>query len=403
MSVNTLEMDYNVYQMKMIFSIKKTLLILFSNGRIVNINPRLLPSLDRKRIKKKDISLIFNLQKMFVVKFKLLPCQDRLLLYVFDQKQPGHSLNFDYNKVFMVDPESLVAGKISALAVGNLEDDNVTSDFQGTLLFSVKKKKSKWQVEVNVVEIKKVKEEWSLLSKSQNKKNLELSGICDSEAIPGSICYMGKHRALIVGHRDGKIYVFDVSFLANKENNKDIVLKSQFCTEHLQQKKDFAKDFAEEMLTSWDQRFLICRCKSSRIFIFKYEKFALEMAHEVKIFDPIQHISLSTNGRFLATCGIFFGSVMRVDLSQVDEKSFGQNCVDLISVFREKATAEGKTEAEQYKDNLKKQIKCFKFGSPEAYEDIIEGNRLENKILAGQARNFKGQKLISKAKEELEM
>lgn len=380
--------------MKMLRNFEQRLMILFSNGKMIYKCPSQLRNMTRKNIRKEDQSIIFNLKDINLVKFEVLRSQDRLLLFNYNKKLKSSKF-FDYNQCFIVDPTGMIEDKAPISAVGSLGDNNVACDYDGSNVFSIKLDKKGWKVQLTKVYFK---ENYKFKVHSKKNCTIVLTEISESKELPAAMWFAEKTESLIVSHRNGQILIYKVDNLLKESAVRDANLTSESFTDYLIQNEDFKMDFGEDLLMSWDEKYLICRCKSSRLFIFKLENFQLNFVKEIITYDPIYNIGLSFDGRFLVTSGMFFESIMRVDLSKVDVNSFGENCFNLIKLFEERADDEGKEESENYQ-KLDDKIKCYKFGNLQTFGDIRNKDLMKYRVAYYQSKNI-NQKITNEQKKK---
>lgn len=312
-----------------------------------------------------------------------------------DQKAEG----FDYDRFMMVDLNMQVQGKVLAIANGYREDHNIATDFEGSRLFSVYKHPERhWQVYHTQVNLDKSKKTFLMKNKQFVVRESEEFG-----NLPASLCFVDKCKKLFIGTREGPILVFEITFSdADKIPKKELISVHRFNLvdslkkEKKSKKKDFKKkdytpddksedsgtehtNFFEEIIPNYDESYLLARTYMSSVVVLSILPGKLELVRRFRFSSSIQHMALSANGRYLATCGIFIDSIKRIDLSVVDPQAFGNGCLDFMKYIDKLADPQTRKNAANEKKRQDKMI-CYRYGSKKKYYQMIEKNRKKHLI-----------------------
>lgn len=336
-----------------------------------------------------DIKNYFNINEFTIIKFRILKCQNRLLLYL--KKDDCENKKIKYNYGAIVDLEQNIKFKGLVAGYGVQEDNNICTNFDGSLVFSVFLKEKLYFV-ANTIK----SENHQFMN--EKKHNLSLKEFEDEEEeIPPAMCFSEKESFLFVADRKGWVFTY---FIDPKVNKRNLQLEVHFPELEIPKNEDYEKDYIEEMLVNWDQNYLICRTQHSRILIYKIEKKKLGFVKEYQFNNKLHQMTLSKNGRFLAVCGFFFESIGRIDLSSIDGASFGDQCYDLIKYEESRASEEGKKNANAMKDRYDK-IKCYRYGSINKYIVYLKERKKINNIKNEQNAQRQGRQDVANQRDNI--
>lgn len=354
-------------------SLNNKILILFSNGEIIFDKLNTIQGINESNDWNANLETVFDFSKFRVLEFRLLECQTRALFYL-----KSLSSNTGFDKIALVDLNLEIKGKGLVNAFGQADQKNVSANFDGSVIFSVRSKKKKTNRKKKSVNILLHKLKKTLLKKNKsfefNTKTLKLQKP-NSDLIyktPTAICFLYKINLLLVAVPSGELFTFDVGLLMTDQiNRKQIEIKSHSVLNFFSKKTlDFEQDFFIEILRNWDQRYAFGATSLSKIIIMRVQGNLLEKVRKIEDLG-IFRINLSSNGKFLAYCGAFFESISQIDLETLDQESFGKNCENIVSRYRALASPEAVKRGDR-EDNFFEKMCAYRFGSMQKLMEIDE-------------------------------
>jgi hypothetical protein len=359
------------------------LLVLASDKNIYKIELEELNFENRNVIffKSDDLEeLKINLQKKFkIANFDLLDCQNRLVLYIQDTEKQNIWQSPYYVECKLFDLSERIYHPLLLKANGNSIYETTASNFDGSLIFSVNFEKSN-DPESNEMEFKLIANYFKE-DNFEKKHKFEINGSfkCpevkfkddfEFESNITSMCYLYKksdfeNDLLVVAEHNGLISLFEVE-IKEKKKKKEISLRN--ISEYNSLNIPFSEndddmilnfDYADQIIKSFDHKYIIIRTALSKIIILEIdaEKNFIEKIIIEKKF-PFCDMSLSLNGRYLTTGGIFLESIIKFDLSGFDKESFKIDFNACFELNKENSEFGEVEETEDIFDDFKK----LKFG-----------------------------------------
>ena len=371
---------------------EEKIVLLYNNSSFLVEKINKLQKLKKSDIIKRCMRHVYKHEstKTVILMFQVLRCNTRILFYL--RKKNSRYENFKKFSYFMiVDLEGRSPGKAFGLAIGHLHDFNIAFDFDGSRVFSIIKVEEEYKLNCSNVSLFGEDKTFSI-----RNQYFDLKEASSFQNIPSALCFVSSNNMLFLASREGVMYAYYVDFI-NFYRPKHKTLEHVFKFESLREKEN--KSFFREMITSYDQKFLIARTSDSRIFILKITKKFVEIVNHIKVKEKIFSMTLSANGRYLAICGRSFRSIRRFDLSLFREESFGANCVNYLSELKNRSTKEGVENAENH-ESLTDKVICYRFGSKDRYieflVDEIKKKKLGDRVLDVEIKTLKlKQQLLS--------
>ena len=368
---------------------------MFSDGTIIHDTISEIKNISNQVLHERDIQPCFDLRSFDLLKFKLLDCQNKILLFL---KSSQERSDFDFDKFALVDLDLEVCNKALGQAHGNGAFCNVTANYDGSQIYSVVQNKGDWVIHLYSIKIlenkmkrKSYKGEKSVLSLAEKK----LIG-----GLPIAMCLLYERNLLVVSAPTGALLVYRTDLdLSSKKYKKVVSLKSTFSENFFAIKKGETDAF-DQMVASWDQKFLIAKSQLSQVHILRVRKDSIEQIHYIQCEDYISTIALSPNGRFVMTSGAFFESVSRIDLAELDKTSFEIETYDCVWRLGEYADSEAKKQGEKQEQIFDK-VLFYRYGSLREYSQKME-NRIR-RLQASHAALTQQKDKFQLQKQKLEM
>lgn len=214
----------------------------------------------------------------------------------------------------------------------------------------------------------------------QNKLNSHITCICFLYKLEN----LNKKEGVVIAELNGNVHLFE---LVRKEGKKSVSFSLEWrdtyqalCEKFGDDEEDLilVNDFAVQGLKSLDNRYVILRTKVSKMLILRIEPDSMKLV-EKKVFREsftINDIQLTTDGRYLVTGGEGPASLMKLDLSGIDEHSFGGANIDYLKLLELHSNFVDDLPKDQ---ELEKHLKILYFGSEKEFENILYNNNNKNK------------------------
>ena len=352
---------------------EEKLLVVFSSGQIVfdRLDPKKFGDLEY--IENLNLAPCFGLSKFKMVKFSVLDCQTRVLLYLRSGKK-------GFDKFAVVDLELEVLPKAIGNADGFESETTVTADFDGSRVFSVRLNKV-WDLNFHFVQEYQTR----FGTKNFKVKSQQVELDKKSKANPAALVFVYNRNMLLISHQDGTVAGYLTGDLQEIEKHRNLTLKQMFLFS-----PEIGSDFLDELILSWDHKYVIGKSNNAQILILELSS-SLILKKKFQFEEYTHHFSLSLNGRFLCICGGFFDSIARIDLQDIDNISFGEK--GFLSSLHQQANEYGKTEANLKNSFFEKMI-CYRHGSFQIYSQKMQDRMVRFKALQASIQDAKHQLAI---------
>jgi hypothetical protein len=314
------------------------MVVLSSANQLYNISP--LENLEKGKIttfNDSNLADIFDLKDFDILKFDVLDCKSRLLLYL----KPFEIKNrIKFERIAILDLDLNILDRPLLESSGIESFSTVAPNENGEEIFTIVIKKNKKKYDWNLVLHQLSAENGPVITK---KNIVEFNETEDFKEMPKALCYAYKKNQLFMSCNTGDLYLYDINRVSSNDKKSkkpkiELELKKTF--EFIEKEKFFLDNYFQKLILNWDQNYLIGLTKFSEIQILEYKSDNLKCVKTIKPHSTINEIIMSSNGRYLMTCGFFFDSVQRFDLSTLDDKSFGENCENYFKRISDNATEE---------------------------------------------------------------
>lgn len=362
--------------------------MLFTDGCLYRINYNELEYDDNRcEITESELIKINYFPGTKVIHFKIIDDQTRILFYTQTNeitKKTKNKFSPFFDQCWIYDLSDRIATKIPFAANGNARFDTVSMSFDTNESIAVyfPKTKSKTKFELRLFSF----EEYSNDPKSHemikngiyNSKVLCFEEASDVSKILGNITtvnYLYKQKnanqdLLVLSEIDGSIHLYELVEDSKGKDQKVAKLRDSYnkiFEESNQSNELIRKDYPAQIIKSHDHKFLFVRTALSKIIILKIDEdlklVELDVSKEV---NPIAHIYLSGNGRYLMLGGMFLSSIIRLDLESLRSEGFIQRSV--YDLNKEFSQFDG---IEENKNDMHLNLLLLKFGNYEKYTKFM--------------------------------
>ena len=362
--------------------------MLFTDGCLYRINYNELEYDDNRcEITESELIKINYFPGTKVIHFKIIDDQTRILFYTQTNeitKKTKNKFSPFFDQCWIYDLSDRIATKIPFAANGNARFDTVSMSFDTNESIAVyfPKTKSKTKFELRLFSF----EEYSNDPKSHemikngiyNSKVLCFEEASDVSKILGNITtvnYLYKQKnanqdLLVLSEIDGSIHLYELVEDSKGKDQKVAKLRDSYnkiFEESNQSNELIRKDYPAQIIKSHDHKFLFVRTALSKIIILKIDEdlklVELDVSKEV---NPIAHIYLSGNGRYLMLGGMFLSSIIRLDLESLRSEGFIQRSV--YDLNKEFSQFDG---IEENENDMHLNLLLLKFGNYEKYTKFM--------------------------------
>lgn len=374
----------------------ESVLVLTDRGDLFSLNPDELEfsenvcKVDRGLLKNNLISIS---QKIKIVNFRVLDSQERLLLYTQSEKMQK-VLKFKqssfFDKCYVVDLSERIPFQLALNAKGNSIFETTTGDFQADLVLSLDFPKKRedtinqlgFKIKIssfNAEKSGKMDHKFTIKGHYAAKEvQVENAQVLSSNITSMCLLYQLKSTPadlVLISEFNGTVHLFELQEREEKnKKNHYLVPRDQylFLTKQISEKSEMIlkNDYVEQTIKSFDQKHVILRTALSKVLVLGVDHSNQKLFEKMVIKDkfPFRHISLSSNGRFLLMGGIFLESIIKLDLSAIDEKSFCKDKIGFYELNKQFSEFKDIDEEGETLDNLK----ILKFGNFKDYSKFME-------------------------------
>ena len=401
--------EWKMIDESLVFLTNKGKILLLNMIEIETILENNQKDLNKENYKKMDkdkfTDLIVREENNFIIDFKFVDSNNAIIIFV--RKIPNQNIKnsafySQYTSCYYHDITLNNIEKKMFNANGHIDYQMISSDFSGNRIISIKyhKKKNENDLGLNLY----------INIKYDGKKTFTVKPISfdNIKSHISSICFMYKHElnkveTVIIGEINGNIHLFELKL---KKKNEKYSLKHLDTYNELTAplfkdiKEDdeliYNNDFAIQIIKSKDHKYGIIRTNESKILIMKIENKKMKA---VKIFKEMYNFNdmrLTLNGRTLITGGQMPSSFMRIDLSEIDEESFGGN------LYLKLMNDCYKYENPDFENNdLQKNLKIWTYKNEKKYNHLLVRNANENKVNKGKVKKREDDLEIEKTKKNI--